>query len=162
MPDATAELLDADETRLWRAFRKMTDRLTEALNRRLDAAAGLSAPEFGVLGMLEELGRGTGEATARQAELVALAGWDKSRLSHLLRRMEARELVVRRPAGPKGVTVSATARGRALHAAAAPVHARALRELFFDRLGAEERRALAAVVGRVAPDLAGAGPATRP
>jgi DNA-binding MarR family transcriptional regulator len=140
------ERLTPEQTRLWRAFRKMNDRLTESINRRLDAATGLSAPEFGVLGMLEELGRGT----ARQAELLALAGWDRSRLSHLLRRMEARGLVERRPAGGKGVIVSATARGRELQADGTPVQTRALHELFFDRLSAEQARALAGIVERLA------------
>lgn len=147
LPDSP-DRLTPEQTQLWRAFRKMTDRLGEALTRRLDDATGLSAPEFGVLGMLEELGQGT----ARQAQVLALSGWDKSRLSHLLRRMEARGLVERRPADAKGVTVAATARGRALHGKAAPVHARALRELFFDRLGPAQRDALADLVAHVAAD----------
>ena len=124
------ESLTPEQTRLWRTFRKAWDRLGDSVNRRLTEATGLSAPEYGVLSLLEEVGGGT----ARQVELTNIAGWDKSRMSHLLRRMEGGGLVERRPAGSKGVTVTVTERGRHLALQGKPVHARAVREFFFEKL----------------------------
>jgi DNA-binding MarR family transcriptional regulator len=143
--DTPPESLTPEQTHLWRTFRKAWDRLGESVNRRLTEATGLSAPEYGVLSLLEELGGGT----ARQSALTLTAGWDKSRTSHLLRRMEGNGLVERYPVGGKGVTVTVTERGRTLARQGQPVHARAVREHFFNKLRPDQLAVLLEIAGQL-------------
>ncbi|WKL04994.1 MarR family transcriptional regulator [Paenibacillus amylolyticus] len=55
--------------------------------------SGLSEGDFGVLDRLVLFGDGS----LRQQELADSMAWDKSRLSHHLKRMEKRGLVMRKP-----------------------------------------------------------------
>jgi DNA-binding MarR family transcriptional regulator len=116
------QLLDTDETRLWHAWKKASDTVRARVAEQLDAATGLSDPDFGVLTRLEDLGGGE----LRQNELAASMGWHRSRLSHQLTRMEQRGLVGRSEV-PGGVLVGITPLGAERVAAARPAHARAVR-----------------------------------
>jgi len=116
------QLLDGDEARLWHAWKKAAEMVRMRVAEQLDAATGLSDPDFGILTRLEDLGGGE----LRQNELASSMGWHRSRLSHQLTRMEQRGLVARSDV-PGGVLVGITPRGRERAAAARPVHARAVR-----------------------------------
>jgi DNA-binding MarR family transcriptional regulator len=75
----------------WASYRRMQVRLTERLNRELSEAAGLSQADLEVLVALSE----TPQESVRDISLRCGLEWEKSRLSHQLRRMEARGLVTR-------------------------------------------------------------------
>ncbi len=61
-------------------------RLTYEMNRQLQADSKLSLPDFDVLNALRYAPRGQKQIT----ELAAGIGWERSRLSHHLRRLESR------------------------------------------------------------------------
>jgi DNA-binding MarR family transcriptional regulator len=126
------QLLDEDETRMWHAWKKATETVRARVAEQLDAATGLSDPDFGILTRLEDLGGGE----LRQNELAASMGWHRSRLSHQLTRMEQRDLVVRTDV-PGGVLVGITPLGRERIDDARPVHSRAVRELLISRIPPE-------------------------
>lgn len=104
------------------------------VGRDIAEATGLSGPEFGVLSRLAAIGKGE----MRQQALATVMGWDKSRLSHQLTRMQARELLERRHIESKGVLVVLTEAGRQKLDAARPVHADSVRRNLLSRLTPEQ------------------------
>lgn len=131
------QLLDGDEARLWHAWKQAAETVRARVAEQLDAATGLSDPDFGVLTRLEDLGGGE----LRQNELGASMGWHRSRLSHQLTRMEQRGLVARSGV-PGGVLVSITALGSDRIAAARPVHARAVRTSLISLISPQDAAAV--------------------
>ena len=83
--------LDETEARVWRAYLATQRDLVATLSRRLVQDSGLSGAEYELLVPLSE----APEGLLRARELGALVGWERSRLSHQLRRMETRRLVER-------------------------------------------------------------------
>lgn len=144
---AETQWLDAREQRTWRAMQEMRRRLDVALERQLVRDAGLSAADYQVLVPLSE----SPDGRLRARDLARGAGWEKSRLSHQMRRMEQRGLVEREdcPTDARGAYVRLTDRGRRAIEAAAPDHVRAVRRLLFDVLTPDEVDMLAAVAERV-------------
>jgi DNA-binding MarR family transcriptional regulator len=126
--------LSPHELRVWHAFRLMGEDVMARVGRDIAEATGLSGPEFGVLSRLASLGKGE----IRQQVLAQSMGWDKSRLSHQLTRMQARKLVERREADKRVVFIVLTSHGREMLKAALPVHARSVRQNLLDRLSAEQ------------------------
>lgn len=128
--------LDPREARAWRALQRMQLQLTAELARRLSAASDLSYPDYEVLVALTDVADGR----LRPFELGEALGWEKSRLSHHVARMQDRGLVrkERCPTDGRGTFVAVTAKGRREIEAAAPGHVAAVRELFVDRLDAEQ------------------------
>ena len=72
-------------------LRKATEAMMTGIDRDLQDATGLTGSDFAVLSRLVDLGGGE----LRQKDLAASIGWDKSRLSHHLTRMEERALLAR-------------------------------------------------------------------
>ncbi|MGE0214407.1 MarR family winged helix-turn-helix transcriptional regulator [Mycolicibacterium sp.] len=107
-------------------------RMNYEMNRQLQADSGLSLAEYDVLVALSE---NTAKGM-RVGDLAARIGWERSRLSHQLRRMEERGLTERRRNSQDGRSthVVLTARGRQAITAAAPGHVDLVRTLFFDAL----------------------------
>jgi DNA-binding MarR family transcriptional regulator len=130
----TGNALTPKELRVWHAFKMMGEDVMSRVGQDIAAATGLSGPEFGVLSRLVDLGKGE----LRQQSLAGQMGWDKSRLSHQLTRMQARKLVERRDAGNRAVMVVLTEEGRTKLAAARPVHAESVRRNLLSRLSAEQ------------------------
>ncbi|HEY7813900.1 MAG TPA: helix-turn-helix domain-containing protein, partial [Nakamurella sp.] len=83
--------LSDSEQRAWRALQQFGAPLAAALNRQLLADSSLSSADYQVLVVLTE----TTGGVLRAGELGRETGWEKSRLSHHLKRMEARGLVRR-------------------------------------------------------------------
>ena len=88
---AEARWLDEREARLWRAYRDLTRDLQRAFDRQLERDAGLSGADYALLVPLSEAPDGV----VRMRDLGRAVGWDRSRLSHQVRRMEQRGLVSR-------------------------------------------------------------------
>ena len=130
----TAESLSPRELRVWHAFRLMHEDVLGRVGRDITQATGLSGPEFGVLSRLAALGNGE----MRQQALAGMMGWDKSRLSHQLTRMQERGLIERRRADGKTVHVVLTEPGREKVEAARPVHAASVRRNLLSRLTQEQ------------------------
>ncbi|MCW2696008.1 MAG: transcriptional regulator, MarR family [Modestobacter sp.] len=131
--------LAADQQRAWRQWLALTTRLPARLNRQLQADSELSLADFDVLVQLTDVPAGR----IRVGELGAALGWEKSRLSHHLTRMERRGLVAREDVATdgRGSEVVLTDTGRAAIEAAAPAHVDAVRALVFDVLDAEQVQA---------------------
>ena len=73
-------------------------------------------------------------------ELADAVGWERSRLSHHLRRMEGRGLIMRdaSEAEARGVEVAITAAGLELFRVGSVPHLRAVKELFVDALSPQQ------------------------
>ena len=130
----TTDHLSPQELRVWHAFRFMNDDVLARVDRDISQGTGLSGPEFGVLSRLAAIGQGE----MRQQALARLIGWDKSRLSHQLKRMEKRSLIERRLIGPKTVLVAITPSGREKLHLAGPIHAQSVRKNLIDRITPEQ------------------------
>jgi hypothetical protein len=96
--------LNDREIQILMVFKKVSDTVMGKISADIEEATGLSGVEFGVLLRIEELG----PAPIRQQGLAESLEWEKSRLSHLLTRMEGRGLVKRKADGPKNTTVFST------------------------------------------------------
>ena len=128
------KLLSPRELRIWHAFRLMGEDVLARVGRDIAQATGLSGPEFGVLSRLAAIGKGE----MRQQMLATVMGWDKSRLSHQLTRMQERELILRQRSSGQAVLVVLTETGRERLEAARPVHAESVRRHLLSRLSTEQ------------------------
>lgn len=124
--------LTAREERAWRALQFMQMRLVGALARQLARDSRLSYPDYLVLVVLTD----SADGRLRMFEVAGALGWEKSRLSHQVARMEERGLVTKErcAADRRGAFVVITEHGRTEIEAAAPGHVAAVRRLFVDRL----------------------------
>ena len=138
------ETMSAEDWALWRAFREMTGDLERVLERRLHADAGLSQADYGVLLALSEAPR----RRLRTGEVAAALGWEKSRVSHQVVRMETRGLVERAECDNdgRGTWIGLTPTGRRTFLAATRDHSAAIREHLIDPIAPEDRDALARII----------------
>lgn len=152
--------LDEREARAWRALQLMHLQLDGALARQLGDSSDLSLQDYGILVAL------TGQPCDRMRayELARLIAWDKSRLSHHLKRMIARGLVTKEscPTDRRGFDIAVTPAGRRAIEAAAPGHVEAVRRLFLDHVGGDELDVLANVSERVIAALGCTGDGDTP
>jgi DNA-binding MarR family transcriptional regulator len=126
------EWLTPKQQRAWIAYMRVQLRMNYEMNRQLQADSQLSLADYDVLVALS----GDNEQGIRVSDLAAQIGWERSRLSHQLRRMEERGLTERRPSTDDGRTANVvlTENGRQTIARAAPGHVDLVRSLFFDPL----------------------------
>jgi DNA-binding MarR family transcriptional regulator len=138
--------LDPDELRAWRGLQFMQMRLEREMARQLAADSSLSYPDYVVLVALTDLG-----GSLRAFELGEALGWEKSRVSHQVRRMADRGLVERRRCASdgRGAVVEVTAAGRRELKSAAPGHVAAVRRLFVDVVTPEQLSVIAEVAESV-------------
>ncbi|MET3429972.1 DNA-binding MarR family transcriptional regulator [Actinoplanes tereljensis] len=136
--------LSAAELRAWRALIEITPLLRRHLDRLLQADSGLSGTDYPVLVVLHE----RGSEAVRSTELADLIGWEQSRLSHHLSRMEKRGLIrrSRHSSDSRGAEVALTESGRAMFLAAARGHSRAVRTHFADVLTTAQLGSLAEIM----------------
>jgi DNA-binding MarR family transcriptional regulator len=139
--------LDDEQQASWRAFNGMIHELRWALECQLQRDAGLSFIEYHALARLSENpGR-----VMRMSELAEVTNASLSRLSHLIKRLEARGLVRREPDPADGRYTNAilTEAGLSLLVASAPAHVAKVRELVIDALSPDELRALRTASERI-------------
>lgn len=139
--------LDPREQRAWLAYIRLQLRLTYEMNRQLQADSGLSLADWDVLTALGAAADTTMTITA----LAAQIGWERSRLSHQVKRMSGRGVLTLRPAAAdRRVTeVVLTDQGRSVLADAAPGHVDLVRNLFFDGLPDELLEPLSTALEKV-------------
>jgi DNA-binding MarR family transcriptional regulator len=148
---AAVRWLNQPEARLWQGYRDVRRELQRAFDRQLLVDAGLSGAEYAVLVPLSD----SPERVLRMRDLGWMLGWDRSRLSHQIRRMEKRGLVAREECADdaRGYMVRLTDAGRAAIDAAAPAHVETVRKYFFDLLSEDERATLTDVFERIVERL---------
>jgi DNA-binding MarR family transcriptional regulator len=124
-----------EQLRIWRDYIETAEILRTRLASRLQSESSLSAGDYQVLLALTEAPK----STLRSSELATSIGWERSRLSHHLGRMEKRRLIQRVACADDvhGVDVIATESGREAFRAGSVPHLRAVRELFLDALTPE-------------------------
>ncbi|GAA3933624.1 MarR family winged helix-turn-helix transcriptional regulator [Microbacterium soli] len=116
----------------WEKLQSVTEQLRRETGRVLVTEAGLSAAEFTVLAHLA-----ASPAGVRSAECARAMGWDSSRLSHQLRRLEKRGYVARRGgdgSDGRATVVGLTPDGRRAHRRAVIPHLEAAQQWFGDAL----------------------------
>jgi len=141
-----ARWLDGQEATMWRALQEGWTAMDGALERQL-SESGLSAADYALLVPLSEA---DGDLL-RARELAGRVGWERSRLSHQLRRMEQRGLVQRSECteDARGTMIELTPEGRALVEHVAPGHVDAVRRHLVDLLEPGEAEVITAVFQRV-------------
>lgn len=107
-------------------------RLTHEMNRQLQADSNLSLPDYDVLNALRYAAGGRMRITA----LAAQIGWERSRLSHHVRRLEKRGLVECRlaTADRRATEVTLSDEGWDEITRASSGHIDLVRRLFFEGL----------------------------
>ena len=153
--------LTSGEASTWRLIQRLSDLANGVVEHQIRSAADLSSAEFDVLRCLVD----APDRQLRQNELAALLGWDKSRLSHQLTRMQHRELIDRQKSG-RVHAVAVTRMGVQKFELADNAHVAAVRSLLLEHLSAAEREALERTAAESAatvelPTVAPAPPAAR-
>src|SRR6201995_4012814 len=121
--------LNAPQGRAWRAFMHAHHQLVVHLSRGLQES-GLSGADYEILAVLS--GHDPDRMPAR--ELCNVLGWEKSRLSHQVRRMQTDGLISREPnpGDARSTMVCLLPAGRAAIEKAAPGHVQDVRRNFVD------------------------------
>lgn len=142
--------LSTEQQQVWRRWLAVNAALPAVLHRDLQES-GLSLPDFEVLVHLTD----TAEGRLRVTDLADVLRWERSRLSHHVKRMAARALVRREecPEDKRGAFVVLTPAGRAAIQTAAPSHAATVREVVFAPLTAEELDSFGAITEKVLTSL---------
>ena len=128
--------LEEDELATWMSLAALILKLPGVLDFQLQRDSGLSHFEYLVLaGLSESPGR-----SRRMSDLAGFANGSLSRLSHVVKRLEQRGFVERRPAEDDGrITVATiTDSGYEFLVAAAPGHVATVREYVVDVLSPEQ------------------------
>lgn len=130
-------------------------KLRWALECQLQQDAGLSFIEYHALARLSE----NPGNTMRMSELAEVTDASLSRLSHLVKRLERRQLVRREPDPSDGRCTNAilTRTGLRLLAASAPAHVAKVREMVIDALTPDELRHLRAASERILERIEASG-----
>jgi DNA-binding MarR family transcriptional regulator len=144
--------LSPREDRAWRAFMHAHHQLAVRLNRLLLQDSGLTEADYEILAVLSE--HPTGHMPAH--DLCVLLQWEKSRLSHQVRRMQDQGLITREPnpADGRSTIIRLLPAGRRAIEDAAPRHVHNVRRHFIDLLTPAELDMLAALNERVLRHLA--------
>ncbi len=133
---STVSSADDPDLRLWLRWKQAAEVVRAAVVADVAAASSVPEPELAVLVHLDHAG-----GTLRQNALAAATGWDRTRLSHLLTRMEQRGLLTRTRLR-NGVELATTPAGAEVIAAAARPLREAVQRHLSSRLDAGQRRAL--------------------
>lgn len=149
MTDATGT--DPEEWALWRAFLVSHARVTRLIDAQLQRDAGLTQGEYATITAILE-------APARHMRIGEIAdalGWEKSRASHLVGRMEKRGLVERGLCADdaRAIEIAVTPEGRRKQLGAIRGHVAEVRRLFLEQISPEERPIVTDALTRVRDNL---------
>ncbi|MGV1010632.1 MAG: helix-turn-helix transcriptional regulator [Dermatophilaceae bacterium] len=138
LPTESGDFTKDEVYELWTLWKAAHEKVESSVIAAATVASDLTDAEIAVLLRLQGAG-----GTLRQAELARLLGWHRSRLSHQLTRMAARDLVDR--SGVQGnVEATTTAEGNRRLALAKPAHLAAIKRWLIDP--AEDPTALRATL----------------
>jgi DNA-binding MarR family transcriptional regulator len=128
------------ELRAWRTFLETSELMSARIAARMQTDSALSPGDYSVLLALSEAeGR-----RVRSSQLAEEIGWERSRLSHHLGRMERRALVTRQPASDdsRGTWIVLTDEGARTFRRSSSPHLHAVQQLFVSALTTEQLAAL--------------------
>ena len=134
------QLPSSEELAIWRSYLETFEVVRSRVESRLHHDTGLSSGDYRVLLALSEAeGR-----SMRSSELAETIGWERSRLSGQLGRMERRGLVRRAACAEdaRGSVVYLDEAGAAAFRASTIPHLAAIKELFVDAFTPEQLAAL--------------------
>ncbi len=128
------------DSNAWRAFHKIGTSLLPHLGRQITSHSGITGAEYVVLVSLSEL-------TSPSVNLNRLAqglGWEISRMSHQISRMEESGLVkkTKNQIDSRCFDVSITAKGRRIVEAAIPLQSKEINHCFSEVLTQAQMKAL--------------------
>ncbi|MGV9360090.1 MarR family winged helix-turn-helix transcriptional regulator [Amycolatopsis sp. NPDC003731] len=128
--------MSPEDWAFWETWMRAHRLLVGELDRGLQRDCGISKAEFSVLRTLRH--------PMRVGELADELAWEKSRVAHLLTRMEKRGLVTRTEAGAGGrrTGIELTAEGHRLAARATRAHGANVRQHVLDRLTPDQAAAI--------------------
>src|ERR1700739_3416922 len=131
-PPGDSPWLSPSQRRAWMAYMRVQLRMNYEINRQLQRDSGLSLADYHVLNALSN----APDHKMQVTDLAALIGWERSRLSHHLRRLSDRGLTERFQSTDDGRATDAvlTKKGMAAMAEAAPGHAMLVKKFFFEPL----------------------------
>ena len=144
---SNSQPISDSDRQVWRSFLMMRRQLDRALEQRLQGDAGVSGADFEILTTLQA----SQDKQLRARELTELLGWEKSRVSHQVTRMEARGLVERKdcPTDLRGTWVTLTAAGAEAVLTATLGHDDELQRRFFGVLDVDEKSTIGAASERI-------------
>lgn len=139
--------LTATELDSWLSVVRMLTWLPWSIDQQLQRDSRLRMVDYQVLAMLST----SPERTMRMSSLAEVTNASLSRLSHLVKRLEARDLVRREPDPTDGRFTNAilTEKGFRTIAEAAPGHVSHVRSLVIDVLSPEQLRRLGRDADRI-------------
>lgn len=132
-----------EATELWLLWKRAYELVRTAVVTDVARSSSLSESELSVLVCLYESG-----GVLRQNAVAASLGWDRTRLSHQLTRMEKRGYVARTKVA-NGVEVALLPEGRRTIEASVPALDASTQRHMVDRLGPDGATALKTVVERL-------------
>jgi DNA-binding MarR family transcriptional regulator len=147
LEDPAVQWLTATELDAWLSLVRLFMWLPWSIDQQLQRDANLSMVEYQVLAMLSN----RPQQTMRMSSLAEVTNASLSRLSHLVKRLEARGLVRREPDPADGRFTNAilTDLGFQTLAEAAPGHVAHVRSLVIDVISPEQLRRLGLVADRI-------------
>jgi DNA-binding MarR family transcriptional regulator len=124
--------LSPSQKRAWVAYMRVQLRMNYEINRQLQLDSDLSLADYHVLNALSN----APDHKLQITDLAALIGWERSRLSHQVRRLCERGLTKRVQSEDDGRATDAvlTKKGLSAIVAAAPGHVALVKKLFFQPL----------------------------
>ncbi|MET7982473.1 MarR family transcriptional regulator [Streptomyces sp. NPDC005281] len=132
----TTRWLSAAEQRAWRSYLSATSLLEDAIDRRLQAEAGMPHLYYSILAKLSE----APDRRLRMTDLAEAQKITRSRLTYAVTRLE-KDGTVRRegcPTDKRGHVAVLTDEGMALLERVAPGHVETVRTAIFDHLTPEQ------------------------
>ncbi len=147
--------LNDEEQQAWLRLAGVMLKLAPALDSQLQRDSDLTQFEYLCLAMLSE----TDRQTLRMSELATRVNSSLSRLSHVVKKLEARGWVTRTPCpDSRRVTmVSLTEQGWRVLEKAAPGHVETVRSLVFDGLSEQQVHELHRLAGHIVQRIESAG-----
>ena len=124
--------LSPTQHRAWVAYMRVQLRMNHEINRQLQRDSDLSLADYHVMNALSS----APDHKMQVTELAAVIGWERSRLSHHLRRLSERGLTERVQSADDGRATDAVLTKKGMNAMleAAPGHAMLVKKLFFGPL----------------------------
>ncbi|MDT9594179.1 MarR family transcriptional regulator [Nocardioides zeae] len=150
-----APWLDAEEQEAWLALVGVLLRLGPALDSQVQRDSGMTHFDYQVLAMLsDEPGR-----RLPMSELAGRVNASLSRLSHVVKKLEARGWVQRSPSPTSRRVTECTLseEGYAVLVEAAPGHVGTVRQLVLDGLSRDQVRQLTAIAATIRGNLETSG-----
>jgi len=141
-----------DELRIWREYLETSSAVSARLAERMQRESALSSADYTVLLALSE----ASAHTLRSSEVATRIGWERSRVSHHLGRMEKRGLIRREACNDdsRGSDVILTDTGSDAFRRGSVPHLRDIHELFVRALTPAQLAAAADIAGALRVHLA--------